>query len=196
MNPQPPVPGTPNRKGPSCWLIGGVGCVITIAVLMILVFVGMHQFMNSKPGQQIVSQMKSIYQALPDAIACEQKLTTVHEAIGRYHAKNGSYPPNLAALTPDYLPDPTECHCSLDSNTSPTHPTLVYTPPKPSSRPSDKVLAFTWTHNISIEQQTGSVLLTYYYNVAGNEMKQQTVTDSDGHTKVYPPVETGGSGAM
>jgi len=194
MNPQPPVPDSPSRGGPNCWLIGGAGCLVTIALLMVLFFVGVRQMMNTKEGKQVMTGIQTAIKAIPAEKACESKLTEVHEAITRYRAKNGKYPPTIAALSPDYLPDPTTCHCSLDSNPAPTHPTFEYTPPTPASKPADKVLLFTWTQKIGIQNQTETVQIAYYYNVAGKEMAQQIVTDINGHVTAHTPQPVSGPG--
>jgi hypothetical protein len=164
-----------------------------IALAIILALVGVHNLMNSKAGRQLVSGFKSAFQGGREALACETKMTDVYAAITRYRSKNGKYPAKLSVLTPDYLPDSTVCHCSLDSNPSPTHPTFTYSPPTSSSKPLDKVLSFTWTEKITILQQTESVQTVYFYDVAGTAMIQQTTTDSNGRIITNPPTKLGAS---
>lgn len=189
MNPQPPVSGPPARSGPSCWTVGGIGCLIVIVVVFVIAFVGVRSFMDTKAGHQVATVIRSAFNGSREAIACETKMSDVYAAIGRYRAKNGRYPANLRVLTPDYLPDAGTCHCSLDSNPDPAHPTFVYKPPTESSKPADRLLSFTWTQKIALMQQTETVQSVYYFTIAGKTMVQQTTTDAAGRSITNPPIE-------
>jgi type II secretory pathway pseudopilin PulG len=155
------APNGTEKKGLGCWAIGGIGCLVALALFIILFLAGLHSYLKTQQGQQFLSDFKSSVKKSGSANECEKQMSDVFQAIQRYHQKNGQYPKDLAALTPNYLTDPQTCHCSIDP--VPNHQTLVYTYPGASPKPSQKLLSFTW----SIKMMNAENDYEYYYDVSG-----------------------------
>jgi hypothetical protein len=193
MTPQQPdyqqVPMPPaEKKGPSCWAVGGIGCVVVILIFVILGFVAFQKIMHSKEGKDLIGTMQNAMQGAKEAVACEQKLQQIDGALVRYHEKNGSYPSSLSYLIPAYLPDPSVLKCDLP-DADPTKSPFVYTKPTSSSSSTDKLVNFVWADKISMGGQTTTMRTDYYFTVGGKEMVQQATVDSTGRVTVMPARE-------
>src|SRR5579871_3906169 len=83
---QVPIPPEP-KKGPSCWTIGGIGCVVVILVIAILAFVGVQKLLSSKEGKEIVGTVQNAMRGAKEAVACKTKLEQIDSAIMKRTAR-------------------------------------------------------------------------------------------------------------
>lgn len=144
----PPI--TPPKKGPSCWLIGGLGCLaIFVAISVVLAFVVVKS-LGTPRGKTFVHEFGKVIKSaslIPDS---SKRMVDIRGALVRYQLKKGVYPQALTDLVPDFLPDKSELHSPLDPVTDPTHQSFVYTRPAPNAPGSAKILVLTWSFNIDV----------------------------------------------
>ena len=171
-NPTPPyVNSPPPRTGPGCWAIGGVTCLVVLVLGGLALFGSVYSLMHSPTGKKFGTAMRSAMGSAQKVPECVEKMNKIREALLRYHIRNGTYPKNLAALSPDFLPDTALLHCGLDTDPDPKHTTFVYSQPKDDAPSNTSLLAFSWKLQMSLEGQTTETDTTAIMTIGG-KLKQ------------------------
>jgi len=127
-------------------------------------------------GQELSETFHKALQASEKVPEAGKKMVDIQGALSRYNLKNGHYPATLTELVPDYLPDPSELHTSLDTNPDPKHISFVYTKPGVGAKPSTVILSLTWSLTINGTENGTSTLtqeLTDSLNGRVNELQFQ-----------------------
>jgi hypothetical protein len=148
-----PPPIAPQKRAPSCWLIGGLGCLGFFTVLWISMAIGFYQVLRTPNGKQLVREFGNVIAMSSKIPEAQKKITDIRGALIRYDLKNSVYPISLKSLQPDYLPDKSELHCALDSNPDPNHISFVYTQPSPGASSSTKILSLSWSMTMDSDHQ-------------------------------------------
>jgi hypothetical protein len=144
----------PAKQPLSCWLIGGIGCLVICLLVAIALALAAYQVLNSKTGKQMMSGMGAIMQNAERMPEAKQKMNDIHGALLRYDLKNGQYPLSLAELSPDYLANGNELHCTLDPNPDPTHISFTYFRPTPEVPSTSRVLTIKWSDKLVVGKTT------------------------------------------
>ena len=142
----PPPP--PAKKGPSCWLIGGLGCLVVFIIVAILFGIGAYKLAtNPKVGGMFGKAM----QYGINVSATEKSMMDIQQGMVKYKAKNGSYPKSLSDLAPDYLAAASDLHSPLDVNTDPTHVSYTYVKPAATAPPTTEFIDIKYTIDIGVQ---------------------------------------------
>jgi hypothetical protein len=177
MNNMPPSyipPGPPVRRGPSCWLIGGLTCLGIVVLVIIAVIVMTVAFTHSPAGKKFTSGFGSAVREGTVAGMCRKNMQTIQGAIVRYHDHTGHYPSQLTDLLPDYLTDRAILHCSLDTNPDPDHVSYVYSKPTASTASNAPLLTLHWQMNMEMMGTSQTLDETEIVTLAGNPTHQQS----------------------
>jgi hypothetical protein len=180
MNPVPPGYPVQQRRGPSCWAVGGIGCLVVIVVGIVFLIAIVGVVVKSPAGKDIGSSLRSNIKTAFASASCVVAMPAIREAILRYHDHTGNYPNKLTDLSPDYLPSGTSLHCSVDKSDDPSHVTYQY------FKPTDKT-------------PQSATLLSFFYvqtTKAGTFQQSQTITEvmtlgGQQSTNVSTPQTTG-----
>lgn len=197
MNNMPPSyipPGPPARRGPSCWLVGGLTCLGIVVLVIIAIIVGITSFTHSATGKKFASSMGSVFRGASMLPECKENMLTIRGAIMRYHDHTGHYPDNLRQLVPTYITDSSILHCPLDSVSDPSHVTYIYTKPSGSTPASAPLLTLHWLFTMNMGPQSQTTDTELIVTVGGQVSQQQTQTRStnasasieDGHASFSP----------
>ena len=140
-DPQSPIQS--GKKGPSCWVIGGLSCIaLMVMVVVFLAFIMLGTSSGRKFSTELASDAKSSME-IPKSM---YQMSDIRGAVIRYQRKNNRYPVSISELYPIYLARKQELHSALDPNTNPDHVTFAYTEPAVNAPPSTIILKMRWDY--------------------------------------------------
>jgi hypothetical protein len=188
----PPPPGPQYYGGPPPQQNSGSGCLkavgITCGILVLLGIIGavmMAVFVKN----QISNPNSIVGQSMKIGRATMQGMQ-VYKAVNSYKAANGSYPPSLSALIPQYIPDSGTLHNDADANPSPTHVSWQYIKPTENSSPSDPMLVEPVKMTVTFGGQTQTVNQKVSISIDGKSVSSQSGIGQNGYGQ---PQSTGGT---
>lgn len=115
----------------SCWLIGGIGCLVLVALVVVASMILVRNLGGSKFFKEVQTSATRQEQVA-------NRFERLVKAIKLYRQDHGgAYPPNLDALAPKYLGSADLQPLQLDQA---TRLRWVYKPPKPTDPPETIVL--------------------------------------------------------
>jgi len=143
------VPVPQQKKAPSCWLIGGLGCLGIIVIGGAVIGFFAYGVSQSARGKALGSIIQSVQHTVQYQVAAEKDLEDIQAALVRYHEAKKHYPKSLRELVPTYLADPSELHNGLDPNPDPNHISFTYVKIPPHAPLSTKAANITWNTNMN-----------------------------------------------
>jgi hypothetical protein len=166
------------RSGPSCWLWGLCTCLVVVIIVCVVAGTAIYNYSKSSGGKKFFSSMHTALGETSKLGPALTKLHAVHDAIIRYHERNGTYPATLKALLPDYLASASDLHTDFDTNHDPTHVSFAYTQPAANAPGSTQLLSFHWTYTIDIGVQKQDIDTEVDMMIDGstNQTETQTMT--------------------
>jgi hypothetical protein len=167
-----PIPTSSKTKAPSCWAIGGVGCLVLFILILALGGVVLNNALRTKQGKQIITSFKTVIKVSAKVPDCEQRMVTIRQALIRYDLKNARYPESLTDLVPDYLPDASTLHCALDTNPDPSHVSFSYSRPGPGAVSSSPIMTITFSFSLG-SGRSKIITKEVMWITLGGELKQQ-----------------------
>lgn len=178
----PPPPGfqpptyqyAPQKRGPSCWAVGGIGCLVIFILGAVLTFLAINRYVHSKTGHEFMEGFTSAMKTSAAGAECVAPMTEIRKAILRYHEHEGKYPDNLTQLASKYLPAGVTLHCGVDQNDDPSHVTYEYFKPTDKTPPSAILLRYSWPVSITIAGQTSTQTMTEQITLDGTVSETQT----------------------
>jgi len=178
--PPPGYPPVQQNRGPSCWAIGGIGCLVVIVVGIVVVLAVVKSVFSTKEGRAFSSSFSSAMKTSVAAGSCTAAMPTIRSAILRYHGHEGTYPPNLKSLSPDYLPAGISLHCKVDKVDDPSHVTYQYFRPTEKTPQSAVLMKFSFDTTFSAGAgQSVTQTMTEQITLGGQQsvVTQQTQTN-------------------
>ncbi|MGO8669964.1 MAG: hypothetical protein ACLQVD_01125 [Capsulimonadaceae bacterium] len=178
----PPPPPQSNSGG--CFKALGITCAVLLVLGLIggvLIFQAVKTQM-SNPSSVFSQSMKIGMAAQSGPIICR--------AIAQYKAANGTYPPNLQALVPQYLPDKSVLHSSLDPNPDPSHISWTYTPPAAGAAATTPMLSLPYHITVSAGGKTQTVPGQILFDANGQPIRQTTFQNGYGGGFGNPPAQS------
>ena len=169
--PAPPPPSPTAKKGPSCWLIGGLGCLVVIIGVGIAGGIFYYNLMHSATGQKITATIQAATTTVTNMQTTDQQMQDIHAALLRYRAKNGHYPKTLNELSPKFLADQSVLHSPLDNNAGPSHISYKSVKPSPKAPPSTEAFCISYTMNLGMATPGGG-LQEFLAETLGGKMIQ------------------------
>ena len=154
------------RRGPNCWLVGGLTCVGLVIIGAIAIFAGFYSLFRGP--------LKGAIQSGAAAQMCKQHMLQIQQAVDRYHTHTGTYPDALTDLVPTYLPDRSVLHCSMDTNPDPSHVTYEYSKPTETTPGTAPLLTLHWNMSIKMMGTSQTVGETEIVTVNGEQEHSQT----------------------
>ncbi len=186
-------PSASRRSGPGCWIWGFCTCLVVFVLFAVLIAVSIEKATSTVSGQKSI---KSIFAAIHTAqqlTPCVEKMKAIQQAAIRYHTVKGTYPPNLEALVPTYLPGPSPLHCSIDPNPDPSHVSFEYKRPSDDAPGSTIIVSTDWSYTIDNGDQKQTVVSKMSLTLDGkmySSQSQSTLTgtsyNSGSRTYTYP----------
>ena len=166
-----PPPGRPANSNAGCFKAFGITCGV---LLLLAIIGGVFLF---KAGAPIFQQAMKFGQSLGQSSVNGRK---IQQAVVAYHAKNGSYPPNLTALVADgEITDAGILHSDQDTNPNPGHISWQYHQPAEGAPGSTPILDL--PYKITIGGQTqGSDLIINLDGSTPNQTHAVSAPSSDG----------------
>jgi hypothetical protein len=183
---QPQPYQQPKRSGAGCWVGGLVGCLLIIIIGVLVVFFSVRQAIKGSSG--FMQGFQGAVKSTQDMVQCVQQMRIVDQALNRYNADHGSYPPNLSALVPSYIPTQSELHCGLDPNTNPNHVSFTYFRPPAGAPKSTTVLSISGSYTMTVAQQSQSIKTTETMALDGTtqQSQSQSMTGPSGTYQTTP----------
>jgi hypothetical protein len=179
-------PAPPGQRGPSCWTVGGIGCLVVFVIAVVLVLGSISAVINTKGGRDFMKTMNSTMKTASDAAPCVSQMAAIQKAVLRYREHTGAYPPNLKALSPSYLPNGTSLHCAIDSNDDPGHVTYTYFKPTDTTPKSATLLQFSFNISTKMLNTTQTQTITYSISIDGKMGYSTTQTTTSGSVTPLP----------
>jgi hypothetical protein len=175
----PPAP--PAKSGPSCLLLGGIGCLVIVVLVVVVVGVIAYK------AKGIIGNAISVGTSTMDI---ELKLAAIRNAVVKYDDVNGKYPANLKQLVPTYLPY-ADLHASTDANPDPNHVSFTYVKPPQGAALTTEIVEISYTPNFGVGNSQTSMKM-YYAETLGGQIVQATRQGGRLINRVYlpPPATT------
>jgi hypothetical protein len=179
------------RSGPSCWVWGLCTCLVVVIIVCVVIATAVYNYSKSSGGKKLFSSMHTALGETSKLGPAMVKMHAVHDAVIRYHERNGAYPATLKALLPDYLASASDLHTDFDTNPDPAHVSFTYTEPAANAPGSTQLLSFHWTYMIDIGVQKEDIDTEEDMLIDGsaNQTQTQTMTmeSEPGATPGAPP---------
>jgi hypothetical protein len=151
-------------------------CLVVVIVVAVLIATSVYNFSKTSDGKKLFSSMNSALGQVQKLAPCIEKMKAANDALHRYRERNGSYPPTLAALLPDYLGGNSPLHVDLDPNPDPSHVSFKYTPPAADAPGATPVLSFQYSYTLDIGVQKNHVDAEIVMLLDGRTEQNQTQT--------------------
>ena len=177
-------PGPPARRGPSCWVVGGVSCLVVFLAAAALIGIAAYKVARSPEVQKLGQSFKGMMGNLQEAVACKPHMEDIRAAIVRYRGKYGKYPDNLGQLVPEFLSERSVLHCPIDPVKDPSHVTYRYYKPTDATPGSAPLLSFDAKTAVSLGSQVQTLTQTFEITRDGaTRMKQTGPGETSGGSK-------------